>query len=156
MECTQVSFLYFSGCKVYRLGLGYPWPFLFVLLFVAQLFTIILLSSMLPKKNHIRVPKVDPRNVDNHGIRFPLYVKQEFTGPYGTGTSFRPVDITDIVIGTHNDQVNYIPTNERIELYIKLSRTHVINGHKTSYLSLGKYGYLTHNTHMRIMKSLKI
>jgi hypothetical protein len=99
---------------------------------------------------------VDPRNVNNHIIRFPLYVKQEFTGPYGVGTSFRPVDITDLYIQKSNDLVFYIPTQERIELYIKLSRTHVINGHKIGYLSLGRYGYLTYNTHMRIMNSLRI
>jgi hypothetical protein len=108
------------------------------------------------RKNHIRVPKVDPRNVDNHGIRFPLYIKQEFTGPYGTGTSFRPVDITDLVIGTHNNQVKYVPNDKPVELYIKLSRAHVINGHNTGYLSLGKHGYISYTTHIRIMNSLKI
>jgi hypothetical protein len=108
------------------------------------------------RKNHIKVPKEDPRNVDNHIIRFPLYVKQEFMGPYGVGTSFRPVDITDLVIKTHNNQVKYLPNDEPVELYIKLSRIHVINGHKTGYLSLGKYGYLTYNSHVRIMNSLKV
>ena len=111
---------------------------------------------MLPKKNHIRVPKVDPRNVDNHIIRFPLYVKQEFMGPYGVGTSFGPVDITDLYIQKSNGLVFYLPTQERVELYIKLSRTHVINGHKTGYLNLNKAGFLTYNSHMRIMNSLRI
>jgi hypothetical protein len=99
---------------------------------------------------------MDPKNVDNHIIHFPLYVKQEFTGPYGTGTSFRPVDITDLHIQKSNGLVFYLPTQERIELYIKLSRAHIINGHKTIYLSINNHGYLRHTTQMRILNSLKV
>jgi len=92
-------------------------------------------------------------------IQLPLYVKQEFLGPYGLGTihSFRKIDITDLEF-LLNKRIVYRITQEPVQLFVKLQKDIKTEKGKTvRYMSVvSENGFASTQTHIKIVNTIKI
>lgn len=90
-------------------------------------------------------------------IDLPLYIRQEFLGPYGLGTAYRKIDITDLEF-LLNKKIVYRITKEPVELFIRLKKDITTeNGKTVRYISIvNTRGHTSTQTYIRIVNTLKI